>query len=98
MKKLVYSPGEPSGIGIDLIIKLSNSNKWEALNIPVLTLSDPTLLNERAKLIDQKIKIENIENIENINLNKKGLSKILLYLDVKIQPLESYIRLMLIMF
>ena len=73
MKKLVYSPGEPSGIGIDLIIKLSNSNQWEALNIPVLTLSDPTLLNERAKLIDQKIKIENIENIENINLNKKGI-------------------------
>ena len=73
MKKVVYSPGEPSGIGIDLIIKLSNSKQWEALNIPVLTLSDPTLLNERAKLINQKIKIENIENIENIDLNKKGI-------------------------
>ena len=73
MKKIVYSPGEPSGIGIDLIIKLSNSKQWEALNIPVLTLSDPTLLNERAKLINQKIKIENIENIENIDLNKKGI-------------------------
>ena len=70
MKKVVYSPGEPSGIGIDLIIKLSNSKQWEALNIPVLTLSDPTLLNERAKLINQKIKIENIENID---LNKKGI-------------------------
>ena len=64
MKKIVYSPGEPSGIGIDLIIKLSNSKQWEALNIPVLTLSDPILLKERAKLIDQKIKIENIEKCD----------------------------------
>ena len=57
MKKIIYSPGEPSGIGPDLIIKLSSSNLWEDLKIPIVSVGDPKLFLDRAALLKKKIKL-----------------------------------------
>ena len=57
MKKIIYSPGEPSGIGPDLIIKLSSSKLWEDLKIPIVSIGDPKLFIDRAALLKKKIKI-----------------------------------------
>ena len=56
MKKIIYSPGEPSGIGPDLIIKLSSSKLWEDLKIPIVSIGDPKLFIERAALLKKKIR------------------------------------------
>ena len=36
MKKIIYSPGEPAGIGPDLIIQLCSSKFWTDIKIPIL--------------------------------------------------------------
>ena len=65
MKKIIYSPGEPSGIGPDLIIKLSSSNSWEDFKIPIVSIGDPKLFLDRAALLKKKIRI--IEHIHLVN-------------------------------
>lgn len=72
MKKLIYSPGEPSGIGIDLIIRLANSEHWEKLKTPILTLSDSSLLKDRSKLISNRIKISNLSSPDELIKNQRG--------------------------
>ena len=57
MKRLIYSPGEPSGIGIDLIIQLATSDFWEKIKLPIIVLADPLLLINRAKLLKRKITV-----------------------------------------
>ena len=54
MKKIIYSPGEPAGIGPDLIIKLALSKEWEALKIPVVVVGDPKLFCDRANKLKKK--------------------------------------------
>ena len=56
MKKIIYSPGEPSGIGPDLIIKLSSSKLWEDIRIPILTVGDPKLFVARTATLKKKSK------------------------------------------
>ena len=46
MKKIIYSPGEPAGIGPDLIIQLAASKAWENFKIPIITIGDPVLFIE----------------------------------------------------
>jgi 4-hydroxythreonine-4-phosphate dehydrogenase len=57
LKRLIYSPGEPSGIGIDLIIQLATSDFWEKIKLPIIVLADPLLLINRAKLLKRKITV-----------------------------------------
>ena len=77
MKKIFYSPGEPSGIGVDLIIQLCLSNYWSNFNIPIICLGDKRLFEHRAKQLGKKIKIESLVNKESSLKNKKGLLQIL---------------------
>ena len=69
MKKIIYSPGEPSGIGPDLIIKLSSSNLWEDLKIPVVSIGDPKLFLDRAALLKKKIRIIELESLSQVSKN-----------------------------
>ena len=72
MKKIIYSPGEPSGIGPDLIIQLSCSTFWNQINIPIACIADPELLIDRAITLGKKIKIKEISNPEELKKNKRN--------------------------
>ena len=63
MKKIIYSPGEPAGIGPDLIIKLASNKALENFKIPILVVGDPNLFLARSKLLKKKVKIININSI-----------------------------------
>lgn len=51
---LVYTPGEPAGIGPDLILQAAA----EGLPAPVLVLADPDLLAQRAALLGLNVDIQ----------------------------------------
>ena len=72
MKKIIYSPGEPSGIGPDLIIQLSCSTFWNQINIPIACIADPELLIDRANTLGKKIKIKEISNPVELKKNKRN--------------------------
>ena len=77
MKKILYSPGEPSGIGPDLIIQLCKSIFWTDIKIPILCLSDPKLLIQRAKDLGKKITLKEISAIEQLQKNKKNIIRVM---------------------
>jgi len=72
LKKILYSPGEPSGIGPDLIIQLCSLPFWEKIKIPIVCIADKKLIEDRALLLKQKIKVCAIDNLDSINSNKIG--------------------------
>ena len=69
MKKIIYSPGEPSGIGPDLIIQLCSSNFWKQIKLPICCIADPTLLQDRAEKLGKKIKLVQIDNLKDLQSN-----------------------------
>lgn len=77
MKKIIYSPGEPSGIGIDLIIQLSTSNYWSNFKNSIIVLGDPRLFEKRAALLNKKIHITSIKSIDASKKNKKSNLQVL---------------------
>ena len=77
MKKIIYSPGEPSGIGPDLIIQLCNSKFWTDIKPPIVCLADPRLLKDRASKLGKKIKLLQISDLDNIQKNKKNHIQVL---------------------
>ena len=77
MKKIIYSPGEPSGIGPDLIIQLCKSTFWTDIKIPILCLSDPKLLIQRAKDLGKKITLKEISAIKQLQENKKNIIQVM---------------------
>ena len=76
MKKILYSPGEPSGIGPDLIIQICSTPFWEKIHIPILCLADKKLIQDRAKVLNKKIKIDILNNLDSANQNKFGVIQI----------------------
>ena len=77
MKKIIYSPGEPSGIGPDLIIELCTSKFWIDIKLPIVCLSDPKLLTDRASKLGKKVKLLQINDLDNIQKNKKNHIQVL---------------------
>ncbi|MBU28400.1 MAG: 4-hydroxythreonine-4-phosphate dehydrogenase PdxA [Flavobacteriales bacterium] len=73
MKSILYSPGEPSGIGPDLIIQLCSSSFWTEIDIPIICISDPKLLEERAKALGKMIDLDQITNLKSLKDNKKNI-------------------------
>jgi len=76
LKKIIYSPGEPSGIGPDLIIQLCSMPFWEKINVPVICLADKNLIQDRALILNKKIKITLLKDINNVNSNKLGVIQV----------------------
>ena len=76
MKKILYSPGEPSGIGPDLIIQICSTPFWEKIHIPIVCLADKKLIQDRAKVLNKKIKIDVLNNLDSANQNKFGVIQI----------------------
>ena len=77
MKRLIYSPGEPSGIGIDLIVQLATSDFWEKIKHPIIVLADPLLLKNRAKILKRKITVVTVCEDNLIQNNKRAQIKII---------------------
>ena len=76
MKKILYSPGEPSGIGPDLIIQICSTPFWEKIHIPIICLADKKLIQDRAKVLNKKIKMDILDNLDSANQNKFGVIQI----------------------
>ena len=76
MKKILYSPGEPSGIGPDLIIQICSTPFWEKIHIPIICLADKKLIQDRAKVLNKKIKIDVLNDLDSANQNKFGVIQI----------------------
>jgi len=76
LKKILYSPGEPSGIGPDLIIQICSTPFWEKIHIPIVCLADKKLIQDRAKVLNKKIKIDILNNLDSANQNKFGVIQI----------------------
>ena len=76
MKKILYSPGEPSGIGPDLIIQICSTPFLEKIHIPIVCLADKKLIQDRAKVLNKKIKIDILNNLDSANQNKFGVIQI----------------------
>ena len=77
MKKIIYSPGEPAGIGPDLIIQLAASKAWENFKIPIITIGDPLLFIERAKKLKKKVKVLELDSLNSIKKNNRSLIQVL---------------------
>ena len=77
MKRIIYSPGEPAGIGPDLIIKIASSQSWENFKIPIVSIGDPSLFLERAKLLNKKIKVIQIDSVINSKPNRRGFLQVI---------------------
>ncbi len=76
MKNIIYSPGEPAGIGPDLIIKLSHSKLWNKISAPIITIGDKDLFEDRAKLLNKNIKILKIDDLSKAKKNQNGTIQI----------------------
>ena len=70
MKRLLYSHGEPAGIGIDLILHLSKSKFWEQMQFPLVCIVDKALLKSRSKILNLKINFVEIESLDKAKRNK----------------------------
>jgi 4-hydroxythreonine-4-phosphate dehydrogenase len=77
LKKILYSPGEPAGIGPDLLIQLCKSTFWTDIKIPILCLSDPKLLIQRSKDLGKKITLKEISAIKQLKENKKNIIQVM---------------------
>ena len=77
MRKIIYSPGEPAGIGPDLIIQLATSKSWENFKIPIITIGDPILFIERSKKLKKKLKVLELNSLNSIQKNKRSIIQVL---------------------
>jgi len=76
LKKLIYSHGESSGIGPDLVIALCKTNYWTRLRYPIIIIGDPKLFIDRANLLKKNINIDTIQSLEEAKPNKKNTLQI----------------------
>ena len=72
MNRLLYSHGEPAGIGIDLILHLSKSKFWQEMHSCLICIVDFELLKSRAKLLNLKIQFVEIKSLKLAKKNKLG--------------------------
>ena len=72
MTRLLYSHGEPAGIGIDLILHLSKSKFWQEMRSCLICIVDFELLKSRAKLLNLKIQFVEIKSLKLAKKNKLG--------------------------
>ena len=72
MKQLLYSPGEPAGIGVDSILRLSKLKFWKEMNASLVCIADLELLRSRAKVLNLKLRFKELKSLNKAEQNKKG--------------------------
>lgn len=71
--RIIITPGEPSGIGPDITIKIAQKT-WDA---ELIAVCDPELLASRAKLLNLPLKIIVIENLATGSVHQAGTLKVI---------------------
>lgn len=86
--KLAVTPGEPSGIGPDISLKLANRN----INADLFVIADPELMQQRAARLKLNVEFNIIDNIEALapdltpDTNSNTLNIIPVKLKSPVQP------------
>jgi 4-hydroxythreonine-4-phosphate dehydrogenase len=72
LKRLLYSHGEPAGIGIDLILYLSKSKFWQDMKSSLVCIVDIDLLESRSRILKLKINFIEIKSLRDAKKNILG--------------------------
>lgn len=59
--RLALTPGEPAGIGPDLVIALNGSEQLRDLPLELVVVADPELLQARAQLLNKQIQLQQFD-------------------------------------
>jgi len=70
LRQLLYSHGEPAGIGIDLILYLSKLKFWEEINSSFICIADEELLKSRSKILNLKVQFIKLQSLKEAKRNK----------------------------
>ncbi|WMY97142.1 MAG: 4-hydroxythreonine-4-phosphate dehydrogenase PdxA [Arsenophonus sp.] len=81
INRIIITPGEPSGIGPDILIQIAQYN-WP---MQLVVCADPDLLKSRAKLLNLKLKIYP-PNLKNKTQSAKTLAVLPIKLTVPVVP------------
>ena len=77
MKTILYSAGEPSGIGPDIVIQLAQSSFWEQSKAAVVLIGDPKLFQDRTNELNLHTDIKIVSSLNELLPNQIGMLQIL---------------------
>jgi len=77
LKTILYSAGEPSGIGPDIIIQLAQSSFWEQSKATVVLIGDPKLFEDRANELNLQANIQMVNSLQELSPNQMGTLQML---------------------
>ena len=67
MKTIIYSPGDPAGIGPDIFLSLMHEGFFEYIKANVVCMGDKELFHLRSKELGYSLEINSFSNINDIN-------------------------------
>ena len=88
MKTIIYSPGDPAGIGPDLFLSLLNEDFFRFLKANVVCIGDQKLFASRAKELGYSFEISTFTDINDVN-EKVGCLEIMKCPDISSGRLNS---------
>ena len=88
MKTIIYSPGDPAGIGPDLFLSLLNEDFFKFIKANVVCIGDQKLFASRAKELGYSFEISTFTDINDIN-EKVGCLEIMKCPDISSGRLNS---------
>ena len=91
MKTIIYSPGDPAGIGPDLFLSLLNEDFFKFIKANVVCIGDQKLFASRAKELGYSFEISTFTDINDVN-EKVGCLEIMKCPDIssgRLNPTNS---------
>ena len=88
MKTIIYSPGDPAGIGPDIFLSLMHEGFFEYIKANVVCMGDKELFHSRSKELGYSLEINSFSNINDIN-EKVGFLEIIKCHDISSGILNS---------
>ena len=88
MKTIIYSPGDPAGIGPDLFLSLLNEDFFRFIKANVVCIGDKKLFASRAKKLGYSFEISTFTDINDVN-EKVGCLEIMRCPDISSGKLNS---------
>ena len=91
MKTIIYSPGDPAGIGPDLFLSLLNEDFFRFIKANVVCIGDQKLFASRAKELGYSLEISAFTDINDVN-EKVGCLEIMKCPDIssgRLNPANS---------
>ena len=88
MKTIIYSPGDPAGIGPDLFLSLLNEDFFKFIKANVVCIGDQKLFASRAKELGYSLEISTFTDINDVN-EKVGCLEIMKCPDISSGRLNS---------